>query len=304
MSPTSNRSEDKATPSQASESGLVTVPDSFIQIIDADHLYVSYLVGKVRKILASHKAYSQLSELRTLLLEIVWRLIRHDFSEEMVMRPAFVAVLGRRGVEMVDEDRSDHESARGALLAMLRELELLEGENETERRKNRLEHFSKAVVATFDQLANHMKVESGRHLPYFESVIPASTSQKLAADYARTFVMTPGLTVPAFGSRGGQNERGVAIFSGGTEEYIRMTRDQLSDIYRGLVGRTAEEIGTRWFDETVARELETMQVHRQPKATHLRPHPQRQRQDLEQIRSATNALGLPIKWPPVVKVKL
>src|ERR1700742_2569010 len=86
-------------------------PVTFSTVIEDDHLTIqrySILLLKAK----SPQVRSQL------LREVTWRMIRHDISEDIVMRPAFISHLGQGGLEMVTHDRKDHERAKIELLAL------------------------------------------------------------------------------------------------------------------------------------------------------------------------------------------
>lgn len=274
-----------------------TFPFTFLDIIDADHLAINRLAGKIRKVLASEDVYSRLSELNSLLLEVAWRLVRHDFSEDIVMRPAFASVLGDRGVEMVERDRADHASGREVILAILRELDLTTGEDIKERRQERLANVAEMVTAAFDELGEHMKVESGEVLPHFESVISADLSAKLARQYADTLLMTPSLTRRTTETEGQLRE---AVFPGGIDQYIRTPLAELKQSYRSILDDSKSRAGKIWFDEATDQELEKIQIDRQQKRDIIgRPDEFKgsgKELGKKKSKEPTNALGLPVSW--------
>lgn len=239
----------------------VLFPYSFLEIIDADHLTINRLAGKIRKVLASSTVDSRLSELHSLVLEVVWRLVRHDFSEDVVMRPAFASVWGDYGIQMGERDRADHAAGRNLLLNILVELELVNAEHEQRKRQERLAEVSRMVTAAFDELAEHMKVESGEVLPRFESVISADTSARLAREYADTLVMTPGLTRLPVESTG---QPGSAIFDGNVAEYVHTSPAELKQIYTDLLEQTRNHEGRLWFDKKADQELEKIRIDKKP----------------------------------------
>lgn len=271
---------------------------TFRQIIDADHSAINRIAGRIRKILASATPASSLAELNSLLLEITWRLIRHDFSEDIVMRPAFASVLGQSGVAAVQRDRADHAGGRDMLLNIMKELERVGEDLKAEK----LVTVVRMVTETFDELGEHMRVESGEVLPHFESVISRDMSMKLAREYMDTLVITPSLTRRAHDDEG--PDRQVA-FRGGVKEYIHTPVTQLREVYARILEETTDEREKLWFDETAQRELDKIQIGRKQKSgTVVDPGQSKEQKERTKAKVPTNALGLPISWHDFKKARL
>lgn len=278
-------------------------PYSFIEIIDADHAAINRLAGRIRKILASDTVNSRLSELNTLLLEATWRLVRHDFSEDVVMRPAFASVLGNYGAKMIEQDRADHAGGRRLLVCILGELNLLMRDEVEERHRERPTKVIEMVTGAFDELAEHMKVESGEVLPYFESVISADVSTKLAKEYANTLLVTPDLT---------WMERGIgvaseqAVFGGGVREYINTTPVELKECYIRILQARQSEAGRAWFDKMTDKELEKIRIKKKPTRgnTGAEADIDGRKRESRKAKISQNALGLPVSWHHFKKGKL
>lgn len=275
---------------------------TFRRIIDADHLAINRLAGRIRKILTSTAPASKLVELNSLLLEITWRLVRHDFSEDIVMRPALASVLGESGVEMVERDRADHRGGRDLLLGILMELEMVRKEYEVQSQRERFETMTRMVTETFDELGEHMRVESGEVLPRFESMISMDMSMKLAREYADTLIMTPSLTRRADDNK--EQSRQV-VFSGGVSEYIHTSPNELRELYTSILEETSDEEGKLWFDEVAQQELEKIQIDKKQKSnTVVDPGPPKGQKEKIKPKVLTNALGLPIDWDSFRKAKM
>lgn len=280
----------------------VPFPYSFLEIIDADHFAINRLAGKIRKLLASSTVDSRLSELHSLVLEVVWRLVRHDFSEDVVMRPAFASIWGDYGTEMGERDRADHAAGRNLLLNILVELELVKAEHEDKRRQERIAKVSRMVTAAFDELAEHMRVESGEVLPHFESAISADVSARLAREYADTLVMTPDLTRMPIESTG---QPGSAIFDGNVAEYVHTPPAELKQIYNGLLEQTRNHEGRLWFDKKADQELEKIRINKKPaKRTVVDSENVKRTEELTKLKVPSNALGLPLSYDHFKKGKL
>ena len=173
---------------------------TFIQVIDADHFSINRMAAKVRKTLQQLDTASlNCSELLTTLYkqieEITWRLIRHDLSEDLVMRPEFVQVLGQEGEQMSQRDREDHTIGRQVLLDVLARIkkarsQVADGEV-TEEYLVTMREVGQQITDTFDTLGKHMAIESGQFLPYFETKISHEMSQRLGRRYWMSLFMTP-----------------------------------------------------------------------------------------------------------------
>ena len=107
-------------------------------------------------------------------------MIRHDVSEELIMRPAFISQLGEAGAHMAEHDQLDHERARTELMALFRS-----GVDEPD--------FLPRVNALMAELHEHMRTESGEQIPVLEAMLGPSESLRLGREYVRTFALSPDL---------------------------------------------------------------------------------------------------------------
>lgn len=148
-------------------------PITFSTVIEDDHSTINKYAARLLK------TKSPTDRLR-LLEEVTWRLVRHDVSEDLIMRPAFVAQMGEEGQHMADHDREDHDRAKGELLALFK-LPLDTPE------------FPPAIYKLFVDLLEHMKVESGEQIPALERMLDPLESQRLGREYMKTQVLTPQL---------------------------------------------------------------------------------------------------------------
>lgn len=99
---------------------------------------------------------------------------------------------------MAEHDRADHANGRVLLLSILDRLEALQSSSCLEQ----LRAIADEVIAVFDDLGKHMAVESGEFLPYFETLIDAEMSVRLAREYTASLCMTPYLRDPVSGLSG------------------------------------------------------------------------------------------------------
>lgn len=93
---------------------------TFSAILEADHATINRcaqrLKNALRRVAQAQQfptaAASPISEAEAaaeaIRYEVIWRLIRHDVSEEIVMRPAFEEFMGEEGKKVVENDRKDH----------------------------------------------------------------------------------------------------------------------------------------------------------------------------------------------------
>ncbi|RMZ81698.1 hypothetical protein DV737_g2435, partial [Chaetothyriales sp. CBS 132003] len=167
-------------------------PRSFSAVINQDHLQINSLSVQFGKLLSPK--LPQTPELRqqrlTQLHTLAWRLVRHDLSEDLIMRPAFEQYLGEEGKAMSDHDRQDHEQARNELLRLYAAFERLPLSDLT-----RLAVLRKQYAALMADLAEHMKTESGEDIPRLEAVMGRAESEELGRRYLKTMVMEPGLRI-------------------------------------------------------------------------------------------------------------
>lgn len=178
-----NPTHPSATPNQDSQSTMAahssastpaySSPPTFSAIIEQDHNNINKYAGRLKKARTP-------AERGRSLLEVTWRLVRHDVSEDIVMRPAFIQQLGEEGREMAEHDRTDHEHARLELLALF-DLSL------------ESDDFPNVIDKLFAELLEHMKVESGEQIPRLESMLDLFESQRLGREYIRTQILTPDL---------------------------------------------------------------------------------------------------------------
>lgn len=161
-----------AAPATAS-SPAYSSPPTFSTIIEQDHNSINKHAIRLKKARTA-------SDRGRLLLEVTWRLVRHDVSEDIVMRPAFIQQLGDEGREMAEHDRTDHDRAKQELLAVF-DLSL------------ESDDFPNVIDKLFAELLEHMKVESGEQIPRLESMLDLFESQRLGREYLRTQILTPDL---------------------------------------------------------------------------------------------------------------
>ncbi|KAI1610364.1 hypothetical protein EDD36DRAFT_323372 [Exophiala viscosa] len=158
-------------------------PISFSTVIEDDHRTINSYAARLKKARTSQ-------DRARLLGEVTWRMVRHDISEELIMRPALIAHLGLTGQQMAEHDRLDHERARTELMALFNL-----GVDEPD--------FLPRVNALMAELHEHMRTESGEQIPALERMLGPSESQRLGREYIRTFALTPELETldPAIGLR-------------------------------------------------------------------------------------------------------
>jgi len=212
-----------------------STPYTFPQIIEADHSTITTLAQRIRS------PTTPIQCLPTLLHEITWRLIRHDLSEDLVMRPTFSTYLGPQGTEMATHDHSDHTHARQVLLDLIATKPDFNNEADKARALN-------ALTTLFDDLSQHMAVESGQYIPTLARAIDTETSQRLACEYASTLFMTPFITTitlpnPDEQSSSSpsptQNPIPTPVFPDGIQEYILTPPSSLKTIYHTLLNPTS-----------------------------------------------------------------
>ena len=79
---------------------------TFTSIIDADHDAINTAALRLSRLLrAPTAAAAQRRQQLALLHDVTWRLIRHDLSEELVLRPALIAHMGAAGLAAAAHDR-------------------------------------------------------------------------------------------------------------------------------------------------------------------------------------------------------
>ncbi|RVX72550.1 hypothetical protein B0A52_03740 [Exophiala mesophila] len=201
-----------------------TRPDrtTFSTVIDADHSTINQFAALLKRARTPE-------ERSRLILEVAWRLVRHDFSEEMVMRPAFITHLGQEGQEMAEHDRKDHTAARKELLDLFDSgLDLNE--------------FPTRIGDLFAELAEHMKVESGQYVPKLEQLLNGSESQRLGWEYLHTQILTP--QIEYLDSNGKRTRLWKSA-----EDYVRSEPNRFLDIWHGYMAGNikliAESSGVR-----------------------------------------------------------
>lgn len=262
---------------------------TFTHIIDADHFTIQRVAAKIRKLINTHTAgrYETLDrtdttcsvqavqvllkDLNPLVLEATWRLIRHDLSEDIVMRPAFTTVLGEEGTKMAEHDRQDHAEGRQKLIGILKLLtsfEKLCGESpgngsSTEMRlievKNGMQEIFDAITSTLDDLGKHMAIESGEFLPYFESIVNEEMSWRLAGEYASTLIVTPSLKILTKGAS--LQQVGYELVFKDEIAYIMTSLTDLRLIYDEAVrAAKTSNVEERYVDLQIEAELKGLQV--------------------------------------------
>jgi len=150
-------------------------PVTFSTVIEDDHNTINRYAGRL-------KGARTLSERARLLREVTWRLVRHDVSEDLVMRPAFIEHQGEEGRRMAEHDQADHERAKAELLGLFA-LPL------------DWPHFPQVIDKLFAELLEHMKVESGEQIPSLERILDPLESQRLGREYMKTQILTPDLEI-------------------------------------------------------------------------------------------------------------
>ncbi|KIW15830.1 hypothetical protein PV08_05880 [Exophiala spinifera] len=179
-------------------------PITFSTVIENDHNTINRFAGRLtRAKTASDRAH--------LLREVTWRLVRHDVSEDLVMRPAFIAQLGEQGEHMAEHDRADHDRAKNELLALF-----ADGPSAP--------HFATVLDRLFAELLEHMRLESGEQIPALERMLDLHESQRLGKEYIRTQSLTPELELA--------DERGVKVrVWKDVEDYARTDLARFKEIY-------------------------------------------------------------------------
>lgn len=181
---------------------------TFSTVIDKDHDTINRLAGRLRR------SGTASPERARLLREVTWRLVRHDVSEDLVMRPAFVAQLGQQGQEMAEHDRQDHDRAKNELLALF------------EVGPDRPD-FVSVLDRLFAELLEHMRVESGEQIPALERMLDPLESQRLGKEYIRTQILTPDLELTM-----DDNDRGLKVkVWKDVEDYARTDLSTFKKIY-------------------------------------------------------------------------
>ncbi|RMZ90389.1 hypothetical protein DV736_g2386, partial [Chaetothyriales sp. CBS 134916] len=167
-------------------------PPSFSAVIDQDHSQINILSIQFGRLLSPK--LPQTLELRrqrlTQLHTLAWRLVRHDLSEDLIMRPAFQQYLGEEGKAMSDHDRQDHEQARNELLRLFAAFETLAPSD-----LSGLAVLRKRYAVLMAELADHMKTESGKDIPRLEVAMGRAESEELGRRYLKTMVVEPGLKI-------------------------------------------------------------------------------------------------------------
>ncbi|KIX06010.1 uncharacterized protein Z518_03984 [Rhinocladiella mackenziei CBS 650.93] len=186
---------------------LYELPITFSIVIEDDHQAINLCAGRLIQ------ARTPQDRAR-FLQEVTWRLVRHDVSEDLVMRPAFIEHLGEEGQRMADHDRTDHDRAKTELLALF-DMPLDSPD------------FPTTVQKLFSELLEHMKIESGEQIPRLERILDLSESQRLGREYMKTQVMTPALEM--VGKDGAK--RGVWA---DVRDYARTDLRQFRDIWAQL----------------------------------------------------------------------
>ncbi|KIX92624.1 uncharacterized protein Z520_11653 [Fonsecaea multimorphosa CBS 102226] len=184
-------------------------PLTFSTVIDHDHNTINKYAGRLLRAKAPQ-------DRARLLREVTWRLVRHDVSEDIVMRPAFIEHLGDEGVHMAEHDRTDHERARTELLALFHIP--LEGDE-----------FLGSLRALFAELLEHMRIESGQQIPHLEHMLDPEESQRLGREYLKTQRLTPDLEIVVDKSTGARRRVWRDV-----EEFARTDLQRFKEIWEEL----------------------------------------------------------------------
>ncbi|KAL2441083.1 hypothetical protein ABEF95_011769 [Exophiala dermatitidis] len=242
---------------------------SFSTVIEHDHATVNKYAVLLQK------ARTRDAQIR-LLGEVAWRLVRHDISEELVMRPAFIEHLGpHEGQSMAEHDRLDHERAKDKLLALFervrtascypkeststadgtcastshnrgdgRQVEGLDFESEFD--------FSTTINSLFVELLQHMKIESGEQIPMLERMLDPCETRRLGREYIRTQVLTPDLEIVDNDNNGDDEDGGTSPTSRSSKgtkrrkvwrdiaDYVRTDRAGFREIYTRIKNREVQ----------------------------------------------------------------
>jgi hypothetical protein len=201
---------------------------SFTTIIDLDHSAINTAAISLLNLLRTppppspaHAASLRQAQLSAL-QHLTYRLIRHDLSEELIMRPAFIAYMGPQlGTLAAEHDRQDHEHARLVLLELYRNFSSC-ALHDTERMAQLTAQFR----ALMGELAEHMKRESGEEMPALERGLGRSESEELGRRYQETLVVEPGLVLGNDGRR---------VFEGGVGEYVECGKERLLEVWEMVV---------------------------------------------------------------------
>ncbi|KAK5223537.1 hypothetical protein LTR47_007569 [Exophiala xenobiotica] len=217
--PSSTSGTDTQTPTNARTSSGTSIPDmagapspsfdppiTFSTVIDSDHNTINRFAGHLKRARTS-------ADRVHLLREVTWRLVRHDVSEDIVMRPAFVAHLGDEGERMAEHDRTDHDRAKIELLALF-------GTGQPDA-----PDFMQRIDRLFAELLEHMRTESGDQIPALERMLDPLESQRLGREYMKTQVLAPDLVLSD--EHSGQMRR---VWRD-VEEYARTDLARFRDIY-------------------------------------------------------------------------
>jgi hypothetical protein len=195
--------------------------ESFSTIIDQDHHEIYDLASQARSLLDLSQAQSPSLRRRRLevLQTLTWRLIRHDASKELVMRPAFINHLGERGKVMAQHDREDHEHARQELLALYDAFVDLRFTDTAD-----LARLRRRFLGLMRELADHMKKESGEggDVKSLEEVMSTEDSVRLGNLYSATLALTPHLIID-----------GDQVWSG-VSQYINETPTGFDRVWRRI----------------------------------------------------------------------
>ena len=199
---------------------------SFTTIIDQDHnainaaaLHLHRLLRTAPEPCAPQSAQQLRNAQLTALHTLTWRLIRHDLSEELIMRPAFIRHMGPvAGRKAAEHDRQDHEHARIVLLDLYRGFLMCPLHDSKQAAA-----LTARFTALMRDLAEHMKRESGEEMPELERGLGREESLELGRRYKETLVVEPRLVLA-----------GRRVFEGGVREYVEAGVERLLSVW-GLV---------------------------------------------------------------------
>jgi hypothetical protein len=243
-----------------------TPPPSFTSIIDADHAAINTAAQRLAHALrdltlttpptpTNHSRQTIL----TLLHDVTWRLIRHDLSEDIVMRPAFTQHMGAAGLLAAQHDRDDHDRARLTLLELYDGFSTALSSTSTSTpsssssssshdtsppQTQTIQALTTRYLSLMRDLAEHMRRESGEELPDLERRLGREQSVELGQRYAETLVVTPDLVLRDSAGGGDGDERGCVW--AGVGDYVRADKGTLLAVWE-------EVCRERWRERGVGR---------------------------------------------------
>jgi iron-sulfur cluster repair protein YtfE (RIC family) len=118
--------------------------------------------------------------------QLIWEIARHAVGEEIVVYPLMEKYLGQRGLELADEDRAQHQTAKENLYKLE---SFTPGSPE----------YDQLLKRVMDELHVHNDSEEQKDLPLLERALGDGESQAAAQSFTRTkkFVPTRYVTICA-----------------------------------------------------------------------------------------------------------